>query len=331
MMEGFDDYSSELEQIFNTVPDGMAVIDRNFRVLRINPAYLKLLGKKASEVIGQKCYTVLRGSLCHTSQCPLSAILSGQEAVIKKEVEKSLDGGRVPFWLTATPFRSPRGELIGMIQDLRNIEKLKSSELRLKESLSRYKKSVDGTVEAMAAVVEFRDPYTAGHQHRVAQIAARIARKMGLSEKQTHGVWVAGTVHDIGKIAVPSEFLTKPGRLLEEEFRIIQRHPQVGYSVLEKIPFPWPVADTVLQHHERLDGSGYPFGLAGDAIRLEARIIAVADVAEAISSHRPYRPALGSKRAIKEIARNRGVLYDKTVADICLLLFKEGWLNIKPS
>jgi len=190
-------------------------------------------------------------------------------------------------------------------------------------------KVLNGTVEAIAALYEKRDPYTAGHQRRVAQLACAIARKMGLPDEQIYGIRIIGVVHDIGKIAVPGDILSKPGRLSTEELSIIKTHPQVAYDVLKNLEFPWPVAETVLQHHERLDGSGYPNGISGEAIILEARILCVADVVESMVSHRPYRPALGAERALREIVRNKGVLYDPAVAEACSKLSSNGGFRLE--
>jgi len=175
----------------------------------------------------------------------------------------------------------------------------------------------------MAFAVESRDPYTAGHQRRVADLAHAIGSEMGLSEERLVGIRMGGIIHDLGKISVPAEILSKPSRLNEHEFGMIKLHPQVGYDILKKIDFPWPIAQMVYQHHERMDGSGYPQGLSGKKILLEARILAVADVVEAMASHRPYRPALGIDKALEEILKNKNVFYDPEVVDACLKLFKE--------
>ena len=185
----------------------------------------------------------------------------------------------------------------------------------------QLKQALDGIVHAIAATVEIRDPYTAGHQLRVARLAHAIAKEMELSEFKAEGIRIAGTVHDLGKISVPAEILSRPGRLTEAEFSIIKTHSQTGYNILKDIEFPWPIAQIVLQHHERMDGSGYPQGLSGEGILLEARILAVADVVEAMASHRPYRPSLGLDRALEEIRGNKGTLYDPEVVDVCLKLF----------
>ena len=175
----------------------------------------------------------------------------------------------------------------------------------------------------MALTVEVRDPYTSGHQQRVSSLTTCIAQEMRLPAAQIEGIRIAGIVHDIGKIYIPSEILSKPGRLTENEFNLIKKHSQAGYNILKVVEFPWPVAQTVLQHHERMDGSGYPGQILGKDIILEARILAVADVVEAMASHRPYRPALGIDKALEEISQKKGILYDSEVVDACLKVFKE--------
>ena len=182
--------------------------------------------------------------------------------------------------------------------------------------------ALEGTIQAVAETIETRDPYTAGHQRRVTKLALAIAARLGLPDDRVEGIRVAATLHDIGKMSTPAEILSKPGKLSEKELGLIQEHPKLAHAILEGIAFPWPVADIVLQHHERLDGSGYPEGLAGVDILLEARIIAVADVVEAMSSHRPYRPALGVEEALREIEQNKGTLYDPDVVEACIDLFE---------
>jgi putative two-component system response regulator len=205
-----------------------------------------------------------------------------------------------------------------------NLEKLVQERTeRLQKTLNDLQKAMEGIIQAMGLTAETRDPYTAGHQRRVTHIACAIATEMGLPEDQIDGIRMAGIIHDIGKISVPAEILSKPGRITRHEFAIIKSHPQVGYDMLKKIDFPWPIAQIVYQHHERMDGSGYPQGLSSEDILLEARILAVADVVEAMASHRPYRPALGIDIALEEISINREVLYDPDVVDACLRLFKE--------
>jgi putative nucleotidyltransferase with HDIG domain len=190
-------------------------------------------------------------------------------------------------------------------------------------SYERVKKSLKDITGALAYVVEKRDPYTAGHQLRVSNVAAEIAKGMGLSEDDVAAIRMAGILHDIGKIGVPAEILSRPGKLGGHEVGVVRDHVEVGYEILKDIEFEGPVADIVRQHHERMDGSGYPNGLSGRSILRGARILAVADVVEGMASHRPYRPALGLDKALDEITRNRGVLYDPDVVDVCVKIVTE--------
>ena len=195
----------------------------------------------------------------------------------------------------------------------------------LQSTIDLLERTVDGAIRTLAFLAETRDPYTAGHQRRVTELAEAIAGLLRVNGDRRRLIVASGTLHDLGKTAIPAEILTKPGRLTEAEFELIRVHPRTGYDILAGIEFPWPVADVVLQHHERLDGSGYPGGLVAGQISIEARILAVADVVEAMSSHRPYRPALGLDVALDEVERHRGVLYDADVADACAGLFAAGF------
>jgi putative nucleotidyltransferase with HDIG domain len=185
------------------------------------------------------------------------------------------------------------------------------------------------TIKAMSMVVETRDPYTAGHQDKVARLAAAISKKMNLSEEMIRGIEMTGVIHDIGKMYIPADILSKPGKLSSIETQLIRTHAQAGYDIMKDIEFPWPVARIILEHHERMDGSGYPNGLSNNDILQEARIIAVADVVDAMASHRPYRPALGLNAALAEIENNKGKLYDSDVVDACLMLFREEGFQLE--
>ncbi len=191
---------------------------------------------------------------------------------------------------------------------------------------SRLERMFEQTIQAIAATVEKRDPYTAGHQRRVAGIATAIARRIGMDEHQIKGLALAGIIHDIGKIGVPVEILTRSGKLSSHEMGLIREHPRIGYDVVKEIDFPWPVPEIILQHHERIDGSGYPSGLKDNEIIPEAKIVAVADVLDAISSHRPYRPALGLDVAVRELQAQKGALYDPAIVEACLAVIDEGGL-----
>ena len=193
----------------------------------------------------------------------------------------------------------------------------------LEQSFQNLKKVMDSTIQAIAMTVEKRDPYTSGHQMRVAALTRAIAETLELPEDQIEGAYMAASIHDIGKISLPAEILTKPIQLTEIEISLIQAHSQAGYDILKGIEFPWQIADIIIQHHERMDGSGYPQGLAGDSILMEARIIGVADVVETMSSHRPYRPSMGIEKALAEITQNSGTLYDAEVVTACLNIFSK--------
>jgi len=196
-------------------------------------------------------------------------------------------------------------------------------ECRYREGMATLVASMEATINALASLVETKDPFTAGHQRRVAELASAIGRELALPDEELQGIRLASLIHDIGKIAVPAEILSKPGQLIPAEFEIVKTHPQAGYDVVKDIRFPWPIARMLQEHHERMDGTGYPRGLRGDEMLLESRIIAVADVVEAMVSHRPYRPAGDLEVALREIEENRGSKFDPDVAGACLMLFRK--------
>jgi len=233
------------------------------------------------------------------------------------------DGPPCWFDISLTLVHDAEGHITGFQGLSRNIAEQVKAEEAKQESMRNLRKSLGATIQAMAVTVETRDPYTAGHQRRVADLARSIATEMQLSGDRIDGIRMAATIHDLGKISVPVELLTKPTRLTKIEFDLIKTHAQSGYDILKDIDFPWPIARMVLEHHERVDGSGYPNGLTRDQILIESRILSVADVIEAMASHRPYRPGRGIQAALDEIATNKGTLYDAEVADACLRLFNE--------
>jgi len=210
-----------------------------------------------------------------------------------------------------------------------DITKRKLAEKALEETLENLKKALNTTIQVMVSAVESRDPYTAGHQLRVADMARAIAVEMGLSPDRIEGIYMAASIHDIGKLAIPAEILVKPTKLTDIEFSLVKEHANKGYEILKGVESPWPLAEIVYQHHERIDGLGYPRNLKGDDILMEARIMAVADVVESMASHRPYRPALGIGTALQEIEKNKNILYDRAVADACLRLFREKGYQLK--
>ncbi|MGR8933633.1 MAG: HD domain-containing phosphohydrolase [Gammaproteobacteria bacterium] len=219
--------------------------------------------------------------------------------------------------------KDQNGRMLRRIGTVQDITEQQLAEIAQHRSEAQLHDTLLQTIRAVAVTLEKRDPYTAGHQQRVAELAAAIAQAMGLPDAQVEGIRLGGMIHDIGKIYVPAEVLARPGKLSELEFKLIKTHPQVGYEIVKDIAFPWPVAEMILQHHERLDGSGYPQGLRGNAILPEARILAVADVVEAMISYRPYRPGLGKDAALNELRNNSGRLYDAVAAEHCIKLFNE--------
>ncbi len=215
------------------------------------------------------------------------------------------------------------GDLFSIVGTVLDITERKQADEELQRTIESLRNAVGATIQVMVAAVEARDPYTAGHQIRSADLARAIAAEMGLSQDQIDGIRMAGSIHDIGKLSIPAEILSKPTKLSEIEFSLIKEHARKGFEMLKDVESPWPLAEMVYQHHERMDGSGYPRNLKGDDILLEARIMAVADVVESMASHRPYRPALGLDAALEEIERNKGILYDTGAVDTCLRLFRE--------
>jgi putative nucleotidyltransferase with HDIG domain len=255
------------------------------------------------------------------------AALMDKDTAERVRIEKELRQARIEI----DHFVDKRTEELARANDELNGKVLETrrSEDYLQSTLDRLEKSLEGTFRAMSMTLEIRDPYMAGHQNRVAGLAVAIAQEMNLPWEKIEGLRFAGIIHDIGKISAPVEIMTKPCRLTKTEVQLIRDHPRVGYEMVKDIAFPWPVAHIILQHHERMDGSGYPEGLVGDAILAEARILAVADVVEAISSLRPYRPALGIEKGLEEIRKGRGIRYDNRVVDACVKLFREGRFSFK--
>lgn len=222
------------------------------------------------------------------------------------------------------------GNLVYGIVALHTRTARQRAEVEVKKNLNKLKQTLGAIIQVLEKTVEVRDPYTAGHQRRVADLARSISAEMGFSQDRIDGIRIAGIIHDIGKIYVPAEILSKPRRLTTYEFNLVKTHSQVGYDILKTIDFPWPVARIVLQHHERLNGSGYPNKLMHDNILIEARILGVSDVVEAMASHRPYRPALGLDAALKEVSDHKGSLYDPEVVEICTRLFREKLFDFEP-
>lgn len=306
------------ETIFNKSKDSIIVLDEKFHIVEINTSTEFLFLKKKNEIIGKRISYFLGKEFEEI----MEELKNGDE-IQDKPYKFQRDGKKsLHLLVSISKFSSFEGTKYFVY--LRDVSEIIQYEEKLKENFNKLSILFDEIVTAMSDLVETRDPYTAGHQRKVAHLSVLIGKEMGLSEERLKALKYAGLTHDIGKIAIPSEILTKPSRLTDLEYEMIKRHPEIGYKILKDIDFPWPVAEIVYEHHERLDGSGYPRGLKNGEILFEARVLAVADVVEAMSSHRPYRPALGIEAALEEIQNNKGKLYDPDVVEACLKVFKKG-------
>ena len=293
--------------------------------ITINQAFANMLGYESPEEVMATIADIPHQVYVHPDdRTKILQIIEKEGSVKGYEAEfYKKDGSKTWVSINMHAVRDEEGRLLyyqGIDQDITEKKKI---EAERQENIERLRKSLGVTINAISMIVEMKDPYTSGHQQRVSDLARSIATEMGLSADRQDFLRTASAIHDIGKISVPSEILSKPTKLTDLEFSLIKTHVRTGYDILKDIEFPWPVADVVLQHHERMDGSGYPQGLKGDDILLEARILAVADVVEAIASHRPYRPELGIDFALEEISGNKGILYDADAVDACLKLFRE--------
>ena len=288
----------------------------------VSPKVKEIYGYEPEDLIGKHLKKTTPVSELPRALKELKSALSGKVISNFKINQLDANGKIVTVEINANPVRKG-GKIVAVEGIMRDITERKRAEEEAKRSTEKLVNAMENTISAMAKIVEMRDPYTAGHQRRVAQLACTIAKEIGLSGDKIVGLRLAGLIHDIGKVRVPAEILTHPDGLSEAEFTMIKMHPVLGYEILKTMDLPWPIAQIVHQHHERMDGSGYPSGLSEEAIILEARILAVADVVEAMASHRPYRSALGIDKALDEILHKRGMLYDARVVDACLKLFKE--------
>ena len=305
--------------ILDSLPDAVMVLDAAGGVLYANPAGSGLLEQVAPVPDPARRQRVWPGAAPDPppdGDGPAPASGDGFRV------------GGLTYDLRLSPVHDASGGTVARLLLARDVTDRVRAERDLEESHARNLRAMDDTVQALSAVVESRDPYTRGHQRRVRALAKLIAEEMGLPDDEVRGLCVAAEVHDIGKMSVPVEILARPVRLTEVEFALVQDHAESGYRILQGIDFPWPVADVVRQHHEKLDGSGYPCGLEGDAILLPARILCVADVVEAMASDRPYRPALGVPAAVEEITAQRGRLFDPVVVDACLRVLERGGFEL---
>ena len=324
--EVIQESEEKFKTLFNSASDAIFIHDLGGHFLEVNEVACDRLGYNRKELLKMGLEDIDSPKLA-TMVPARTEELDQRGHIFYETVHMRRDGTIIPIELSSRIIEY-NGEPVAL-SIARDITERKQAEEERKQSFERLQRALEETVNALASALEMRDPYTAGHQRRVTDLACTIAREMGLSDEQVDGIRLAGIIHDVGKIRVPGEILSWPGQLTEIDFNIIKTHPQVGYDILKTIEFPYAVAEIMLQHHERMDGSGYPSGLKDGEILLEARILAVADVVEAMASHRPYRPARGIDKALAEITKNKSVLYDPDVVDACLKLFKENKYKFK--
>jgi len=310
--------------IVNTAREFMTLINRDMRYEAVSRSYCVAHNKSPDQILEKTVQEIWGPASADIIKSHLDRCFSGHEFSYQESFE--FDGGGLRHYdVCYYPYRrSIDGEITHAVVVTHDVNEHVLNKISLENNIKKLKRMMDGVIATISAMVEMRDPYTAGHQRAVARIAEAIAQAMDLSQEQTDVIKVSAETHDIGKIYIPAEILSKPSNLSDIEYNIIKSHPEMGHVILKNIDFPVPIAPIIVQHHERIDGSGYPHGLSGDQICLEARIIAVADVIDSMSSHRPYRAALGIDQALDEITKNRGILYDSEVVDACLRLYGQG-------
>ena len=310
--------------IFEYSPLGHFYFDQKGVIVTCNDNFVKLIGSSREAIVGINMLLLPDKKLVKSIQ----KALNGDTAFYEDVYYSTTAGKATPVRAFFAPIKMGDKSSLGGVAIIEDITNYKRAEEDLKKSLEQLRRAMLATIQALSQIMETKDPYTSGHQKRTTNLARAIATEMHLPSDQIEGIRVAGAIHDIGKLSVPAEILSKPSKLAAAEYSLIKEHAHQGYEILKDVESPWPLAEIVHQHHERMNGSGYPRGLEGENILIEARILAVADVVEAMASYRPYRPALGIDKALEEIEKNKGVLYDILVADTCLHLFKEKGFKI---
>lgn len=322
-----------LSTVLENIGDAVIATDKEGKVTFMNPLAEKLTGWRQEEVSHthlKRIFRIKSEKSYKSLKLSLEEVIAGKKVFLPNQVYLvSKRGTRTPIDLRMVSLSNDRREAAGIILTFTDISHRKKTEQELKLSWKKLQEALEATVQALAFTIETRDPYTAGHQRRVTKLACAIAEVMNLPEDRIEGLRMAGALHDIGKISVPAEILSKPGPISDVEFNVIKTHPQWGYEILKNIEFPWPIAQIVHQHHERMNGSGYPCGLKKEKILLEARILAVSDVVEAMATHRPYHPAQPIEVALDEISKNKGKLFDPDVVEACVRVFKEKGFRLE--
>ena len=311
--------------IFDQVAVGVVHSNLDGRLLDVNPRFCEISGYEREEALALEIRALTHADDIERSIEARQNLVDGGTSAYERDARLIKKGGS-EVWtkITTTLVRNGNGRPVHFISLINDIAHEKRAEQTVRDHLARIEQAMYSTINVIATIGELRDPYTYGHEYRVGELVAAIATEMGIKPTYVEGLRIAGYLHDVGKIIVPADILAKPTRLTQPEFDLIKAHPKTSHQILVGVDFPWPIAEIALQHHERLDGSGYPQGLKGDEILPEAKILSVADVVEAMASHRPYRAGLGLDIALAEIERNRGRLYDSDVVDACLRLFRDN-------
>jgi PAS domain S-box-containing protein/putative nucleotidyltransferase with HDIG domain len=329
--EALKESEKKYRLLADNVNDVIFVLDMNLNYTYVSPSVKILRGYEPEELLNQPSIETLTPSSRDLAMRTLSEVIELEKSehrdipisrTLQLEMRRK-DGTTVWTEVKFSSIKDDNQRPVGILGVTRDITYRKRAEEELQRTLESLRESFGATIQVMVSAIELRDPYTAGHQLRSANLACAIATEIGLTQEKINGIRMAGFIHDIGKISIPAEILSKPTKLTNIEFSLIKEHSKQGYEMLKDVESPWPLAEMVYQHHERMNGSGYPRNLKGEEICTEARILAVADVVEAMASHRPYRPGLGIDLALAEIEKNRGTLYDEAVADACLRLFRE--------
>ncbi|MEW6187022.1 MAG: HD domain-containing phosphohydrolase [Thermodesulfobacteriota bacterium] len=315
---------ARLRDIIFSIADWVWEVDENGVYTYSSQKGIDLFGEHRGDIIGKTPFDFMPSDEAQRVAAIFSEVSANKLPI--KDLENwniGRNGQRICLLTNGLPIVDERGNLKGYRGVDKDITRRKQMEMQIEKSHAKLRAALGTVISTLTVTVEVRDPYTAGHQKRVAHLAQAIGMEMGWKEDRLEGLWMAGTIHDIGKISVPAEILSKPSRLTPTEISLIQEHSQAGWDILKNVEFSWPIAEIILQHHERMNGSGYPRNLKGDEILMETRILSVADVVEAMVSHRPYRPALGVEAALEEIENNKGILYDPEVVEGCLRLFRQ--------
>jgi PAS domain S-box-containing protein/putative nucleotidyltransferase with HDIG domain len=311
--------------IFENAREGIYEATTEDRFITVNPAFSRMAGYDSPEELIESIEDIATQLYVHTEDLDRFLEIRTKNGFVNGFEVEFYKKDRSRFWVSihARAIKDEREQILYTEGFIENITPRKNAEEQLHQSIDSLRKAIRATIQVLVSAVDAKDPYTAGHQVRCANIARAIAMELRLAHEIIDGIRMAGSIHDIGKLAVPAEILSKPTKLSDIEFAIIKEHARIGYEMLKNVESPWPLAQIIYQHHELINGSGYPRNLKKDEILMEARILTVADVVEAMTSHRPYRPASGIDAALEEIEKNKGILYDNAVADVCLRLFRE--------